>query len=112
LYNLGEQTYHEDKVEFEEKYPDRVAIDRFKPSALAQAGAGVGNSRSQKRSGGWEGGNCEKEGGVVKIDNNPFPLSPSLLSTMTSCLLGLLSILSCGERSKDSIRPCSLTYFI
>jgi hypothetical protein len=46
LYNLGEQTYHEDKVEFEEKYPDRVAIDRFKPSALAQAGAGVDISPS------------------------------------------------------------------
>jgi hypothetical protein len=35
-YNLGEQTYHEDKVEFQKKYPDRIAIDRFKPQVMAQ----------------------------------------------------------------------------
>lgn len=33
----GESTYHEDKEEFQAKYPNRIAIDKFKPDAQRES---------------------------------------------------------------------------
>lgn len=48
---IGEDTYHEDKEEFQKNYPHRIAIDRYEvgysPAEIAAAAAGVGGGAAQ-----------------------------------------------------------------